>query len=257
MMTFASPPAKAGARWLTIAHTIRYRALSPAHPMRLLLVEDDTLFGAALQKSLLRAGYAVDWIQTATELVGSMRSAEYDCVLLDLNLPGGSGEACLAQIRDRNAGLSVVVITASGGLMDRIRLLELGADDYLVKPVDLDEVNARLRAIMRRVQQAQGGSDVLSHGPLRLQPARRTATWKGQLVPLTNREFWLLETLVRKKNQIMSRERLEETLYGWSDEIESNAVEVYIHHLRRKFDPALIRTVRGLGYQLGAELPTE
>ncbi|MEQ1686126.1 MAG: response regulator transcription factor [Burkholderiaceae bacterium] len=225
--------------------------------MRLLLVEDDALFGAALQKSLLRAGYAVDWIQAGSDLVGSMRSAEYDCVLLDLNLPGATGEECLARIRDRNAGLSVVVITASGGLMDRIRLLELGADDYLVKPVDLDEVNARLRAITRRARQAQGGSDVLAHGPLRLQPARRTATWNGQVVPLTNREFWLLETLVRKKNQILSRERLEETLYGWGEEIESNAVEVYIHHLRRKFSPSLIRTVRGLGYQLGAEPANE
>jgi DNA-binding response OmpR family regulator len=225
--------------------------------MRLLLVEDDALFGAALHKSLLRAGYAVDWIQAGSDLVGSMRSAEYDCVLLDLNLPGATGEECLARIRDRNAGLSVVVITASGGLMDRIRLLELGADDYLVKPVDLDEVNARLRAITRRARQAQGGTDVLAHGPLRLQPARRTATWNGQVVPLTNREFWLLETLVRKKNQILSRERLEETLYGWGEEIESNAVEVYIHHLRRKFSPSLIRTVRGLGYQLGAEPANE
>lgn len=225
--------------------------------MRLLLVEDDALFGAALQKSLLRAGYAVDWIQAGSDLVGSMRSAEYDCVLLDLNLPGATGEECLARIRERSAGLSVVVITASGGLMDRVRLLELGADDYLVKPVDLDEVNARLRAITRRARQAQGGSDVLAHGPLRLQPARRTATWNGQMVPLTNREFWLLETLVRKKGQILSRERLEETLYGWGEEIESNAVEVYIHHLRRKFGASLIKTVRGLGYQLGAEAADE
>jgi len=223
--------------------------------MRILMVEDDTLFGGAMQKSLLRAGYAVDWIQSGKELVSAMRTAEYDCVMLDLNLPDVGGEDCLKTIRERSPGLSAIVITARGGLMDRVRLLELGADDYLVKPVDLDEVNARVRAITRRVQQAQsGGSSVLSHGALKLQPARRTATWKGKVVPLTNREFWLLETLVRKKGQILSRERLEETLYGWGDEIDSNAVEVYIHHLRRKFDPSLIKTVRGLGYQMGAEM---
>jgi DNA-binding response OmpR family regulator len=222
--------------------------------MRILMVEDDTLFGGAMQKSLLRAGYAVDWIQAGKELVSAMRTSEYDGVMLDLSLPDANGEDCLKTIRERNPGMSVIVITARGGLLDRVRLLELGADDYLVKPVDLDEVNARVRAITRRVQQAQGGgAGVLSHGALRLQPARRTATWKGQVVPLTNREFWLLETLVRKKGQILSRERLEETLYGWGDEIDSNAVEVYIHHLRRKFEPALIKTVRGLGYQLGAE----
>lgn len=223
--------------------------------MRILMVEDDKLFGGAMQKSLVRAGYAMDWIERGQDLVGSMRAAEYDCVMLDLNLPDCSGEDCLKTIRERSPGMSVIVITARGGLMDRVRLLELGADDYLVKPVDLEEVNARVRAITRRAQHAQagGGSTVLSHGALKLQPARRTATWKGQVVPLTNREFWLLETLVRKKNQILSRERLEETLYGWGDEIDSNAVEVYIHHLRRKFDAGLIRTVRGVGYQLGAE----
>jgi DNA-binding response OmpR family regulator len=226
--------------------------------MRILMVEDDNLFGSAMHKSLLRAGYAVDWIQSGRELTGAMRAAEYDGVMLDLNLPDANGEDCLKAIRERSPGMSVIVITARGSLMDRVRLLELGADDYLVKPVDLDEVNARVRAITRRVQQSQaGGSGVLSHGALRLQPARRTATWKGQVVPLTNREFWLLETLVRKKGQILSRERLEETLYGWGDEIDSNAVEVYIHHLRRKFDPALIKTVRGLGYQLGAEVGSD
>lgn len=225
--------------------------------MRILIVEDDTLFGSAIQKSLLRAGYAVDWIESGQELIGAMRAAEYECVMLDLTLPGVSGEKCLETIRQRSPGLSVIVVTARGGLMDRIRLLEIGADDYLVKPVDLDEVNARVRAITRRAQQAQGGgSAVLTHGELKLQPARRTATWKGQVIPLTNREFWLLETLVRKKSQIVSRERLEEALYGWGDEIDSNTVEVYIHHLRRKLGPGLILTVRSLGYHL-AEVQSE
>lgn len=225
--------------------------------MRILVVEDDMLFGNALQKALQRAGYAVDWIENGLEFVGSMRAAEYDCVLLDLGLPGVGGEACLKTLRERSPGLSALVITARGGLMDRLRLLELGADDYLVKPVDLEEVTARVRAITRRAQQARlGDGSVLSHGELRLQPARRAAVWKGALVPLTNREFWLLETLVRKKGQIVSRERLEEALYGWGDEIDSNTVEVYIHHLRRKLGPGLIRTVRGLGYHL-AEADSE
>lgn len=225
--------------------------------MRLLVIEDDALFGSALHKSLSRAGYAVDWIQEGRLLVVSMRTVEYDGVLLDLNLPDASGEDLLKTIRQRSPGLSVIVITARGGVMDRVRLLELGADDYLVKPVDLDEVNARMRAVTRRVQLARGGGSVLSHGPLKLHPARRTASWHGEVVPLTNREFWLLETLVRKRDQILSRQKLEEALYGWGEEVDSNAVEVYIHYLRRKFTPALITTVRGVGYQLGQKLAEE
>jgi DNA-binding response OmpR family regulator len=222
--------------------------------MRLLMVEDDKLFGSALHKALLRAGYAVDWIERGKDLVAAMRTAEYDCVLLDLNLPDATGEASLRAIRGRSPGLSVIVITARGGLNDRIGLLELGADDYLVKPVDLDEVTARVRAVTRRAQGSQGSSAELEHGALRLNPARRTATWNGDIVPLTNKEFWVLETLVRKKGQVTTRARLEEALYGWGEEIDSNAVEVYIHFLRRKFHPELIKTIRGVGYQLGLEV---
>lgn len=251
-------PCKAALARLNPGHDNRGTRSNRATAMRILMVEDDVLFGGALNKALLRAGYAVDWIQSGSEFVAAMRTAEYGCVMLDLNLPGLGGEECLRALRERSPGLSAIVITARGGLIDRVRLLELGADDYLTKPVDLDEVTARVRAITRRAQQAQsGGAGVLRHGALSLQPARMTATWKGRLVPLTNREFWLLETLVRKKGQVLSRERLEEALYGWGDEVDSNAVEVYIHHLRRKFDPALIKTVRGLGYHLGAETDHE
>jgi DNA-binding response OmpR family regulator len=222
--------------------------------MRLLMVEDDMLFGGALHKALLRAGYATDWIQLGRDLVAAMRVAEYDCVLLDLNLPDATGEESLKTIRGRNPGLSVIVITARGGVMDRITLLDLGADDYITKPVDLDEVIARVRAVTRRAQQSPGNSGELTHGALKLHPERRTATWKGNVVVLTNKEFWLLEALVRRKAQVSTRARLEEALYGWGDEIESNAVEVYIHYLRRKFNPELIRTIRGVGYQLGEEV---
>ena len=224
--------------------------------MRLLMLEDDVLFGGASQKALQRAGYAVDWIKTAAELNASMRSFEYDCVLLDLNLGDASGEQCLKEIRSHDPHLPLIVVSARGGLGDRVKLLEHGADDYLVKPVDLDEVCARVRAVTRRGQIARAGAagqGELSHGDLRLQPARRTATWKGKIVPLTNREFWVLEALVRKKGLVLSREKLEAALYGWGEEIDSNAIEVYIHHLRRKLDSALIKTVRGQGYQLGAD----
>ena len=222
--------------------------------MRLLMVEDEEMFGSALQKSLLREGYAVDWIQRGRDLVGAMRSAEYDCVLLDLNLPDTTGEESLKAIRGRSPGASVIVVTARGGVTDRITLLELGADDYITKPVDLDEVTARVRAVTRRAQKSLDGNAQLQHGGLKLNPARRTATWNGNVVPLTNREFWLLEALVRRKDQVSTRARLEEALYGWGDEIDSNAVEVHIHYLRRKFHPALIRTIRGVGYQLGEEV---
>jgi DNA-binding response OmpR family regulator len=220
--------------------------------MRLLLVEDDEMFGAALQKSLLRDGYAVDWIRCGRELLPAMRSAEYECVLLDLNLPDTTGEASLKLIRGRTPGLSVIVVTARGGVMDRITLLDLGADDYLVKPVDLEEVSARVRSVTRRAQSVPGGAAVLTHGPLKLHPARRSATWAGNVVALTNKEFWVLETLVRRKNQVLTRAQLEDALYGWGEEVDSNAIEVYVHFLRRKFHASLIRTVRGAGYQLGS-----
>lgn len=222
--------------------------------MRILIVEDDKMFGGALQKSLLREGYAVDWIHVGTELAPAMRVAEYDCVLLDLNLPDATGEESLKLIRGRSPGLSVIVITARGGVTDRILLLELGADDYITKPVDLDEVTARVRAVTRRAQRPENGAPELQHGALKLNTARRTATWKGNVVPLTNKEFWLLEALVRRKDQISTRARLEDALYGWGDEIDSNTVEVHIHFLRRKFHPGLIRTIRGVGYQIGEEV---
>jgi DNA-binding response OmpR family regulator len=224
--------------------------------MRLLMLEDDALFGGAAQKGLQRAGYAVDWIKSAVELNASMRSFEYDCVLLDLNLGDASGEQCLKEIRSHDPNLPLIIISARGGLADRVQLLERGADDYLVKPIDLDEVCARVRAVTRRGQIARAGAAgpvELTHGNLRLQPARRTATWKGKIVPLTNREFWVLEALVRKKGQVLSREKLEAALYGWGEEIDSNAIEVYIHHLRRKLDPCLIKTARGQGYQIGTD----
>jgi DNA-binding response OmpR family regulator len=225
--------------------------------MRLLVVEDDDLLGSALHKSLTRFGYAVDWIVKGADLEISMRTHEYTCVLLDLGLPDIPGESLLKTIRAMNPGMSVVVLTARGGIQDRVALLDIGADDYMIKPIDMDELAARLRAVLRRAGSSQEGRTEIEHGALKLFPARRMATWKDQPVPLTNKEYWLLETLLRKKNQVLTRAQLEEALYGWGEEIGSNAVEVYIHFLRRKFGTGLIQTVRGVGYQIGSENAAE
>ena len=219
--------------------------------MRLLVVEDNDLLGAAIQKGLTRSGYAVDWIRKGTDLAVAMRTHDYDAVLLDLGLPVIPGETLLKSIRLQKSRTSVVVMTARGAIHDRVSLLDIGADDYMVKPVDLDELAARLRAVARRANTAVEAEVEIEHGALKLVPSRRAATWHGVPVQLTNKEYWLLETFVRKKNQILTRAQLEETLYGWGEEIGSNAVEVYIHFLRRKFCSGLIQTVRGVGYQLG------
>jgi DNA-binding response OmpR family regulator len=219
--------------------------------MRLLVVEDDRIFGDALVRHLGRDGYAVDWIRRGLEMTEALGANEYDCLLLDLNLPDIKGEELVIGARSRFPALPSLVITARSGKVDRITLLDLGADDYLVKPVDLDEASARIRALTRRSSRSEQWSTEVRHGPLKLDRARRTATWFDQAVTLTNKEFWLLETFVRHRGQVLTRSQLEQTLYGWTDTIESNAVEVYIHYLRRKFSPRLIVTVRGVGYQLG------
>jgi DNA-binding response OmpR family regulator len=220
--------------------------------MRLLVIEDDDLIGSAVQKGLTRSGYAVDWIQAGRDAAVAIGTHEYDSVLLDLGLPDICGEALLKSIRLRKPGLSVVVMTARGSVHDRVSLLDIGADDYLVKPVDLDELGARLRAVARRVR-ATGQEDAeLVHGGLKLVPSRHQVLWRGQALRLTNKEYWLLETFMRKANMIVTRAQLEDTLYGWGEEIGSNTVEVYIHFLRRKIFPGVIQTVRGVGYQLGS-----
>jgi DNA-binding response OmpR family regulator len=219
--------------------------------MRLLIVEDDDLLGEAVQKGLSRDGYAVDWICKGSDLPGAICTHQYDAVLLDLGLPDTSGEALLGYIRQHRPDVPVLVMTARGAIHDRVSLLDIGADDYMVKPIDLEELEARLRAVIRRMRSTPETEIEIEHRELKLVPARRSATWNGIPVQLTNKEYWLLETLVRKKNRIVTRAQLEEALYGWGEEIGSNAVEVYVHFLRRKFCNDLIQTVRGVGYQLG------
>lgn len=221
--------------------------------MRLLLVEDNELLGNAVHKGLVRSGYAVDWVRSGKNVLPALTSSSYDCVLLDLGLPDAGGDLLLRSIRTRSLPVAVIVVTARGSIQDRVRLLDLGADDYMVKPVDLDEIASRVRAVLRRVPGKGPCASEPEHGPLKLFPSHRMATWHGQVVPLTNKEFWLLEILVRRKNQVLSRAQLEEALYTLDVEVDSNAVEVHVHYLRRKFSPDLILTVRGVGYQLGPE----
>ncbi|QGW82388.1 response regulator transcription factor [Variovorax paradoxus] len=221
--------------------------------MRLLLVEDNELLGSAVHKGLVRTGYAVDWNRLGKDVLPSLASCTYDCVLLDLGLPDVTGDILLKSIRTRGIPISVIVITARCGIRDRVRLLDMGADDYMVKPLDLDEVASRVRAVLRRVNGKTPTAAEPEHGPLKLHPSHRMATLHGNVVPLTNKEFWLLEILVRRKKQVLSRAQLEEALYTYDVEVESNAVEVHVHFLRRKFSPKLILTVRGVGYQLGPE----
>lgn len=216
--------------------------------MRLLLVEDDALLGSSTKVGLEQEGYSVDWVKDPDSADRALTSHRYDAAILDLGLPGTDGEALLRAWRARGDRTAVVVLTGRGYVMDRVRLLDLGADDYLVKPADLIELDARVRAVVRRA--AGEASPSLQVGQLQLIPASQTVIWRGQPVPVTSKEFCLLEALVRNKNRVLTRSQLEEALYGWGDDVDSNAVEVHIHHLRRKLARDLIRTVRGAGYGL-------
>ena len=218
--------------------------------MRLLFAEDDVLLGRATCVALLQAGHAVDWVTNGNQLLAALGKDEYDCVLLDLGLPGPSGEDCLRSLRARHQRVPVVVLTARGQKDDRIAMLDMGADDYMVKPYDLDEMAARVRAVVRRSHDNEHKTEYV-HGPLQVQLLTRTVLWYGESVALTGKEYLLLEALVRQPTRIVSREALERALYGWGEEIGSNAVEVHVHHLRRKLSPKLIVTLRGVGYQLG------
>ena len=218
--------------------------------MRLILVEDDRMLAGAMQNQLTRSGFAVDWVFTGKDFTEAIQGHQYDFVVLDLGLPDTDGEVLLQQLNEKHRRVPVIVVTARGGVFDRIKLLDLGADDFMVKPFDLDELTARIRSVLRRQPAEDADAGVSVHGPLRLFPLRFAATWEGKPIPLTHREFWVLEVLVRRKNQVLTRAQIEEALYGWGEEIESNAVEVYIHTLRRKISHDLIHTIRGIGYQL-------
>ncbi len=222
--------------------------------MRLIVADDDRLFGQAVQKTLTREGFAVDWVKCRKDFMEAVACNHYDFAILDLTLPDGSGEDILLHIRSSLPKLPVIVVSSCRNSCQRVSLLDQGADDFVVKPLDLDELVARVRCVLRRVTEEQFESASSVCGSLQLFSQRSSASFQGQNMSLTHREFAVLEVLVRKKNKIVSRAEIEDSLYAWGDEVESNAVEVYIHKLRRKFSPELIHTIRGVGYQLSPRL---
>lgn len=214
--------------------------------MRLLLVEDDEHLGRALQTGLAQQGHAVDWLQDGVAAELAARDGEYDAILLDLSLPRQDGMQVLSNLRRDGYVAPILIITARDEIRDRVQGLDSGADDFIVKPFDLEELGARLRAAHRR---AMGRPQaVVVHGEIRVDPAARQVTRAGQAVSLTGREFMLLLHLLEHRGRVRTRAQLQESLYNWNSDIESNAIEVHIHNVRRKLGKDLIRTVHSQGY---------
>ena len=219
--------------------------------MRILLVEDDKLLGDGVQAGLVQSGFIVDWVRDGIAGELALKTGEYAGVVLDLGLPRLSGLDLLTRLRGGGNRVPVLILTARDRVEDRIKGLDGGADDYVVKPFDLDELAARLRALVRR---ASGeAAPKLRVGEIELDSAARCVTFRGQPVELSVREFALLQELMLNAGRVLSREQLAQRLYSWGEEIESNAIEVHVHHLRRKLAPELPRTVRGVGYLLPRE----
>jgi two-component system, OmpR family, response regulator QseB len=216
--------------------------------MRVLVVEDDPMIGRAVADGLQSDGYAVDWVRDGEAAELALKHGPYDLAVLDLGLPRKDGFEVLKALRRSRIEVPMLIITARDAVADRIAGLDHGADDYLVKPFDLDELLARARAVVRR--RAGRGSPEIAYGALHLNPARREVSWRGNRVELSAREFAVLEALMREPGTVVSRARLEDSVYGWGEEVGSNSIEVHLHHLRRKLDPALIRNVRGVGYRV-------
>jgi two-component system OmpR family response regulator/two-component system response regulator QseB len=216
--------------------------------MRVLLVEDDRLLGDGLAAGLKESGFSVDWVRDGVAAEAALAAESFAAVVLDLGLPRRDGLSVLETLRGGGAAIPVLVLTARDQVADKVRALDLGADDYVVKPFDLDELAARLRALLRR---AHGRPQpVLRHGEVELDPAARAVVRVGEPVTLTAREFDLLHLLLDNAGRVLTRRVLEEQLYSWGESVESNALEVHIHHLRRKLGSDLIRTVRGVGYMV-------
>ena len=218
--------------------------------MRILLVEDDRLLGDGLKAGLTQAGYAVDWLRDGEAAVAALSTETFAAVVLDMGLPKRDGLSVLQWLRGRHDAIPVLILTARDQLEDKVRGLDLGADDYVLKPFDLDEIAARLRALVRR---SHGRPEpLLTLGEIELNPAARTVTRAGEAVDLTPREFDLLHLLLQNAERVLTRRTLEEQLYTWNDAVDSNALEVHIHHLRKKLGNEMIRTVRGVGYMASA-----
>jgi two-component system OmpR family response regulator/two-component system response regulator QseB len=216
--------------------------------MRILLAEDDALLGDGLRAGLRQHGFQVDWVRSGDAAERELRAQPYAAAVLDLGLPRKDGMDVLAAVRAAGVSLPVLVLTAREAVRERVRGFDTGADDYVVKPVDLEELAARLRALVRRSHGV--AQEKLRVGELELDPAARTLLQEGRLVPLAAREYDLLHALMLNAGRVLTREQLEQHLYSWGQEVESNAIEVHIHHLRRKIGADAIQTVRGIGYSL-------
>lgn len=214
--------------------------------MRLLLVEDDTLLGDGIRAGLTQEGYTVDWLRDGEAADGALKSEHFDLMVLDLGLPRRSGLEVLKSLRGRGTELPVLILTARDTVADRVAGLDAGADDYLIKPFALDELTARLRALLRR--HSGRAVNTISHGDIVLDPAAHAVNQSGKPIELSPREFAVLQLLLEQRGKVLSKARLEESLYAWGEEVESNAIEVYVHHLRKKLGAELIRTIRGVGY---------
>jgi two-component system OmpR family response regulator/two-component system response regulator QseB len=221
--------------------------------MRILLVEDDKLLGDGVQAGLAQSGFNVDWVRDGVAAELALKTGEYAGVVLDLGLPRLSGLELLERLRRGGDKVPVLILTARDRVEDRIKGLDGGADDYVVKPFDLHEVAARLRALIRRASGEAAPN--LRVGEIELDPAARSVSFRGRPVELSLREFALLQELMLNAGRVLSREQLAQRLYAWGEEIESNAIEVHVHHLRRKLAPELFRTVRGVGYLMPREAP--
>ena len=221
---------------------------SPDAAMRIILIEDDPMIGKAVRQGMVQAGFAVDWVTDGRLAEISLAHGVYDLAILDLGLPRHDGLAILAALRAAGNSLPVLIATARDTVPERIAGLEAGADDYVLKPFDLDELIARVRALLRR--HAGSGTPLLKFGRLVLDPARRLLSCDGEPVDLSAKELAIMEALMRRPGTVLSRENLEDSIYGWGQEVGSNAVEVHLHHLRRKLGAAIIKNVRGVGYRI-------
>lgn len=217
--------------------------------MRILLAEDDPSQAQSIQAWLNMDGYVVDWVQRGDYALSALQQHHYDCVLLDRGLPYASGDQVLKQLRQHHQQTAVIFITARDTISDRVDGLDLGANDYLVKPFSLEELSARIRSQLRQ-QQSHPQQHELCYGALRLDPQAKIAYLHDEILHLTGKEFQILHKLLQHPEHIVTRAQLEESLYAWGDEIESNAIEVFIYQLRKKIGAQTIKTVRGLGYRM-------
>ena len=216
--------------------------------MRILLVEDDPTLGSGIRSGLEGTGFTVDWMMDGDGALQALLSESFDLVILDIGLPKLDGLSLLKKFRDEGHKLPVLILSARDSVLDRVVGLDHGADDYLIKPFDIDELHARIRALLRR--KADRATPLVNYGDLVLDPATRIVTFKGKPVILPTKEFVLLHLLLDNTGRLLSREKIEERLYGWRLTVESNTTEVHIHHLRKKFGKGLIVTVRGAGYMI-------